>query len=79
MDDNFGYDAVIEVLLDNDVHKATLASIGMAYGLADQEISEANFRQRVFTVARSLEKVYEFWPGGVVSVNTKFIKDYING
>ena len=78
MDDNLAYDAVIEVLLDNDVHKSTLATVGMAYGLADEEISEANFRQRVFTVARSLEKVYEFWPDGVISVNTRFIKEYVN-
>jgi hypothetical protein len=79
MDDNFAYDAVIEVLLDNDVHKATLGTVGMGYGLADEEISEANFRQRVFAVARSLEKAYEFWPGGMVSVNTKFIKECVNG
>jgi hypothetical protein len=79
MDDRFAYDAVIEVVTDNGPQKSTLAEVGMGYDSAYEGISETNFRNRVFTVAKNLERAYEFWPDGEVSVNTKFIKEYVNG
>ena len=79
MNTNFAYDAIIEVIADNDLLKSTLAEIGLGYDLSFDGFSEATFRNRVFAVAKSLEKAYEFWPDGSVKVNTKFIKDYVNG
>ena len=91
MDNRFAYDAVIEVVTKHIIveegktpHEElnfTLAEVGMGYDTAfDAKLcTETNFRQRVFAVARSLEKAYEFWPDyGVVSVNTKFIKEGVN-
>jgi len=78
MNNDFAYDAVIEVITDSGAAKSTLAEVGMGYDTAYEGISETNFRNRVFTVAKSLEKAYEFWPDGEVSVNTKFIREYVN-
>ena len=88
MNDNFEYDAIIKVVskyivvkggkIPNEEINSTLAEVGMGYASTHEGISETSFRQRVFTVAKSLEKAYEFWPDGEVSVNATFITNYVN-